>query len=120
MKSVDILASKQSIKPSQPSKRVKFIKLVAIILSILVVLTVIFLLVAKYKYNFFKKETYKVVEIRRDLDSIEYFNETKIMKSKLASTNGQIQQSEQTTETKFVVMIMDRLNLRNDDYLSTA
>ena len=120
MKSVDILASKQSIKPSQPSKRVKFIKLVAIILSILVVLTVIFLLVAKYKYNFFKKETYKVAEIRRDLNSIEYFNETKTMKSKLASTDGQIQQSEQTTETKFVVMIMDRLNLRNDDYLSTA
>ena len=42
------------------------------------------------------------------------------MTSNLIYSNGESQNSEQIVVTKFVVMITDRLNLENDDYLNTA
>ena len=86
----------------------------------MVVLAVVFILIAKYKYNFFKDEIYKVAEIKRDPDTTEYFIETKTMSSKLAYNTGESRESEQIIDSKFVVMIMDRQNLENDDYLNTA
>ena len=83
MKNVDIISSNRTIKMDQNSttdqvpKKTKHIKIVFIILAIVILLAVVFILVAKFKYNFFKKETYKVAEIKRDLGSTEYFTEKK-------------------------------------------
>ena len=60
MKSVDIISSNHAIKKGQTPKKTKCLKLLLIILSIVIVLAVIFILVAKFKYNFFKKEIYQV------------------------------------------------------------
>ena len=123
MKSVDIKSTHSSInsfdRNARPQKK-KCIKISAIIISIVLVLAVVFILIAKYKYNFFKKEIYKVAEIKRDPDTTEYFKETKTMTSKLAYNTGESRESEQIIDSKFVVMIMDRQYLENDDYLNTA
>ena len=120
MKSVDIIYTNRSNnKPPQPKQK-KCLKFVIIFLTILVVLAVVFILVAKFKYNFFKKDIYQVAKIKRDIDSTEYFLEKKTMTSNLIYSNGESQNSEQIVVTKFVVMITDRLNLENDDYLNTA
>ena len=123
MKSVDIKSTNSSInsfdRNARPKKK-KCLKISAIIISIVLVLAVVFILVAKYKYNFFKKEIYKVAEIKRDPDTTEYFKETKTMTSKLAYNTGESRESEQIIDSKFVVMIMDRQYLENDDYLNTA
>ena len=123
MKTVDIKSTNSSInsfeRHERPKKK-KCLKIAAIIISIVVVLTVVFILIAKYKYNFFKDEIYKVAEIKRDPDTTEYFIETKTMSSKLAYNTGESRESEQIIDSKFVVMIMDRQNLENDDYLNTA
>ena len=129
MKNVDIISSNNSnssIKFDQtsiqqgPKKKSKCMKLVLIILGIVVLLVVVFILVAKFKYNFFKKEIYQVAEIKRDLGTTEYFTETKTMASKMLYSNGQSQETEQIIDSKFVVMITERLNLGNNDYLNTA
>ena len=108
MKSVDNESSKKLNIQAQNPKKMKYIKLFIIILGILVIAAVIFILIAKFKFNFFRKEIYKVAEIRRDLDSVEYFNETRTMKSKLSYTHGEVHKSEQIVETKFVNMIMNK------------
>ena len=125
MKNVDIISSNSSIKFEQASaqqspKKKKCIKLVLIILAIVIVIAVVFILVAKYKYNFFKKEIYQVAEIKRDLGTTEYFTEKKTMASKMLYSNGQSQETEQVIDSKFVVMITERLHLENNDYLNTA
>lgn len=41
------------------------------------------------------------------------------MKSKLKYSNGEVQESEQIIESKFFVIITDRVDLDNDNYLNT-
>ena len=116
------LEKKKSIElPEQPKKSRKCLKISIIISAILVVFVVVFLLIAKFKYNFFENDDiYVVGQIKRDINSVEYFTETKVMKSNMSYTNGEFQESEQTIKTDFLVMITDREYLTESDYVNNA
>ena len=97
------------------SKKKKYLIIGGIILGILIILTAIFLLVAHYKYNLFGSEIYKVAEVKRDLNSVEYFTETKTIKTKMAYTSGELEELENKIQTDFAVMLTNK-----EDSLNTA
>ena len=113
--------SKDSIEPKDEnpirikSKKKKYLIIAGIILGILIILTAIFLLVAHYEFGLFGSEIYKVAEVKRELDSVEYFTETKTIKTKLAYTSGELEELENKVQTDFAVMLTNK-----NDSLNTA
>ena len=97
------------------SKKKKYLIIAGIILGILIILTTIFLLVAHYEFGLFGSEIYKVAEVKRELDSVEYFTETKTIKTKLAYTSGELEELENKVQTDFAVMLTNK-----EDSLNTA
>ena len=75
-------------KPLLKSKKKKYIIIGGIILGIIIILVAIFLIVAHYKYNLFGPDIYQVAKVNREVNSIEYFTETKTIKTKMAYTSG--------------------------------
>ena len=97
------------------SKKKKYLIIFGIILGILFIFTAIFLLVAHYKYDLFGSEIYKVAEVKRDLNSVEYFTETKTIKTKMAYISGELEELENKIQTDFAVMLTNK-----QDSLNTA
>ena len=120
-KPIEKKESKDSIEPKDEnpviikSKKKKYLIIAGIILGILIILTVIFLLVAHYEFGLFGSEIYKVAEVKRELDSVEYFTETKTIKTKLAYTSGELEELENKVQTDFAVMLTNK-----EDSLNTA
>ena len=120
-KPIEKKESKDSIEPKEENqviikyKKKKYLIIVGIILGILIILTTIFLLVAHYKFGLFGSEIYKVAEVKRELDSVEYFTETKTIKTKLAYTSGELEELENKVQTDFAVMLTNK-----EDSLNTA
>ena len=120
-KPIEKKESKDSIEPKDEnpviikSKKKKYLIIAGIILGILIILTTIFLLVAHYEFGLFGSEIYKVAEVKRELDSVEYFTETKTIKTKLAYTSGELEELENKVQTDFAVMLTNK-----NDSLNTA
>ena len=120
-KPIEKKESKDSIEPKDEnpviikSKKKKYLIIAGIILGILIILTTIFLLVAHYEFGLFGSEIYKVAEVKRELDSVEYFTETKTIKTKLAYTSGELEELENKVQTDFAVMLTNK-----EDSLNTA
>ena len=113
-KPIEKKESKDSIEPKDEnpviikSKKKKYLIIAGIILGILIILTTIFLLVAHYEFGLFGSEIYKVAEVKRELDSVEYFTETKTIKTKLAYTSGELEELENKVQTDFAVMLTNK------------
>ena len=86
----------------------KCLIILGLTIGIVVIITAVILLVAHYKYGLFGPEIYKVADIKRDTNSVEYFTETKNIKTKLGYTSGESEEIENKIETNFVVMITDK------------
>ena len=95
-------------KPVQKSNKKKCLIILGLTIGIVVIITAVILLVAHYKYGLFGPEIYKVADIKRDTNSVEYFTETKNIKTKLGYTSGESEEIENKIETNFVVMITDK------------
>ena len=95
-------------KPVQKSNKKKCLIILGLTIGIIVIITAVILLVAHYKYGLFGPEIYKVADIKRDTNSVEYFTETKNIKTKLGYTSGESEEIENKIETNFVVMITDK------------
>jgi hypothetical protein len=120
-KPIEKKESKDSIEPKDEnpviikSKKKKYLIIAGIILGILIILTTIFLLFAHYEFGLFGSEIYKVAEVKRELDSVEYFTETKTIKTKLAYTSGELEELKNKVQTDFAVMLTNK-----EDSLNTA
>ena len=120
-KPIEKKESKDSIEPKDEnpviikSKKKKYLIIIGIILGILIILTAIFLLVAHYEFGLFGSEIYKVAEVKRELDSVEYFTETKTIKTKLAYTSGELEELKNKVKIDFTVMLTNK-----EDSLNTA
>ena len=97
------------------SKKKKYLIIAGIILGILFILTGIFFLVAHYQYDLFGSEIYKVAEVKREPNSVEFFTETKTIKTKMAYTSGELEELENKVQTDFAVMLTNK-----KDSLNTA
>ena len=97
------------------SKKKKYLIIAGIIPGILFILTGIFFLVAHYQYDLFGSEIYKVAEVKREPNSVEFFTETKTIKTKMAYTSGELEELENKVQTDFAVMLTNK-----KDSLNTA
>ena len=97
------------------SKKKKYLIIAGIIVGILFILTGIFFLVAHYQYDLFGSEIYKVAEVKREPNSVEFFTETKTIKTKMAYTSGELEELENKVQTDFAVMLTNK-----KDSLNTA
>ena len=70
---------------------------------------------AHYKYDLFGSEIYKVAEVKREPNSIEFFTETKTIKTKMTYTSCDLEELENKVQTDFVVMLTNK-----KDSLNTA
>ena len=97
------------------SKKKKYLIIAGIIVGILFILTGIFFLVAHYQYDLFGSEIYKVAEVKREPNSVEFFTETKTIKTKMAYSSGELEELENKIQTDFAVMLTNK-----KDSLNTA
>ena len=99
----------------------KIIYIITITFALLLIITIIFL-VGYFKYNWFKKADDKVdndiynldVKIKSSVNQVDYFTETKKIKSTVVYTSGESDEQEQIVDTNFVVFITDKTV--NDNY----
>ena len=105
------IKANKSIKPNKQekplikSKKKKYIIIGGIILGIIIIIIAIFLIVAHFKYNLFGSDIYQVAKVNREVNSIEYFTETKTIKTKMAYTSGELEEINTLVETDFAVML---------------
>ena len=105
---------------SQPKSHKKIKIAIAIAASLAIIATTT-LLVGYFKFDWFKSEIYNIdAKISRNLYQVNYFSETKILKTKTAFTSGVTEENSQTINTNFMVMQTDRKELENNDFLNTA
>ena len=98
----------------------KKIIIIAIILAALVIIATIFL-IGYFKFNWFKKaddeaenEIYNLdVKIKSSENQVDYFTETKKIKSKVVYTSGESEEQEQIVNTTFAVFLTDKTNNSN-------
>ena len=94
-------------------KKKKIIWIISVPLIALVILTTI-ILIGHFKFNWFKKDddgndTYDLpVKIKRSVNQVDYFTETKKIKSKVFYSSGESDEQEQIVDTNFAVFLTDR------------
>ena len=104
---------------SKCNKKKKII-IIAIILAALAIIATIFL-IGYFKFNWFKKaddeaenEIYNLdVKIKSSVNQVDYFIETKKIKSKVVYTSGESEEQEQIVNTTFAVFLTDKTNNSN-------
>ena len=96
------------------SKKAKICRLIVFISLLIVIITAVVLLVCHFKYGLFDSEIYQVAEIKREENSIEYFTETKTIKSKMTYANAESFDIEQEINTDFIIVLKDKKEIQND------
>ena len=103
------------------SKKKKIIFIIAITFSALVIITVIFL-IGCLKFGWFKKsedadnDNYDLdVKIKSTINQVDYFTETKKIKSKVVYTSGEYEKQEQIIDTNFSVFLTDKIDKFNSE-----
>ena len=100
---------------SRYSKKKKIICIIAISFTALIILTTI-ILIGHFKFNWFKKtddeadkDIYNLdVKIKRTVNQVDYFTETKKIKTKVVYTSGESDEQEQIVNTSFAVFFTDK------------
>ena len=107
----------EEIIPPKNNRKIKIF--VAIIISILFV-SINVILLGHFKFNWFKSEIYNLdIQISRNIGQINYFTETKILKSRLGYTSGEFESKEIIIKNNFIVIQTSKEKL-NNYYLNTA
>ena len=99
----------------QPKSRKKIKIAVSIVASLAIIATTT-LLVGYFKFNWFKSEVYTLdTKISHNLYQVNYFTETKNIKTKFGFVSGVSEDHEHTIYTNFMVMITGK-----EGFLNTA
>ena len=105
---------------SQPKSHKKIKIAISIVASLIIIATTT-LLVGHFKFDWFKSETYKIdANIHRANYQANYFSEKKDMNIKVSFSNGQKDNKKFLINSSFVVILTDRKELGNGDFLNTA
>ncbi len=97
------------------SKKRKIIYILAISFIALIIITTI-ILIGHFKFNWFKKASdeddeeiyYLDAKIKSLVNQVDYFTETKKIKSKIVYTSGESDEQEQIVDTNFAVFLTDK------------
>ena len=109
----------QEVQAPIKSNKIKYA--IAIITGVVMVAAVTVLLVGHFKFDWFKSETYKIdANIHRANYQANYFSEKKDMNIKVSFSNGQKDNKKFLINSSFVVILTDRKELGNGDFLNTA
>ena len=100
---------------SQPKSHKKIKIAISIVASLAIIATTI-LLVGHFKFDWFKSEVYTLdTKISHNLYQVNYFTETKNVKTKIGFVSGVSDNQEHTIYTNFMVMITGK-----EGFLNTA
>ena len=94
------------------SKKSKICKIAALIIAGIAIITTTVLLVAHFKYGLFGSKISEVIEINREANSLEFFSETRNLKTKMTYASGQTASTEQEIDTDFVVLLKEKKEIK--------
>ena len=104
----------------QPKSHKKIKVAIAVVTSIVIIATTT-LLVGYFKFDWFKSEIYNIdAKISRNLYQVNYYTETKTIKTRIGFTSGITEEKDHIIYTNFMVTQTERKELENNDYLNTA
>jgi hypothetical protein len=94
------------------SKKSKICKIAALIIAGIAIITTTILLVAHFKYGLFGSKISEAIEINREANSLEFFSETRNLKTKMTYASGQTASTEQEIDTDFVVLLKEKKEIK--------
>ncbi len=105
-----------------PEKNHSKIKLtITIISTILILVAATTLLIGYFKFDWFKKEIYKVdINITREVNQANFFTEKKTINTRVALEENSYEENNYEINTDFMVYLKDRTQLKENDYLNKA
>ena len=108
----DEFVEREIVQPKSHKK----IKIAVSIVASLVIIATTTLLVGHFKFNWFKSEVYTLdTKISHNLYQVNYFTETKNIKTKMGFVSGVSEDQEHSIYTNFMVMITGK-----EGFLNTA
>ena len=106
----------REILPAKANSKFKIA--IAIISTILILAATTTLLIGYFKFDWFKKEIYKVdANITHELNKANFFSETKKINTKIALTKDEYEEQEYLVNTDFMVLIKEKTQLKENDNL---
>ena len=110
-------------------RKKKYIYIIVISFIVLIIITAV-ILIGHFKFNWFKKkvddeadeEIYDLdVKIKNTVNQVDYFTETKKIKSKIVYTSGESDEQEQILYNHFAVFLTDKtVNINSKNNLTNA
>ena len=94
------------------SKKSKICKIAALIIAGIAIITTTVLLVAHFKYGIFGSKISEAIEINREVNSLEFFSETRNLKTKMTYASGHTASTEQEIDTDFVVLLKEKKEIK--------
>jgi len=94
------------------SKKSKICKIATLIVAGIAIITTTVLLVAHFKYGLFGSKSSQIIEINREANSLEFFSETRNLKTKMTYATGQAVSTEQIIDTDFVILLKEKKEIK--------
>ena len=115
----NVSSENREIIPAKSYSKVKLI--IAIISTILILAGTTTLLIGYFKFDWFKKEIYKVdANITREVNQANFFTENKKVSTKIALTPENYEEQDYEVNTDFMVYLKDKTELAENDNLYRA
>ncbi len=115
----NVSSENREIIPAKSYSKVKLI--IAIISTILILAATTTLLIGYFKFDWFKKEIYKVdANITREVNQANFFTENKKISTKIALTKDNFEEQDYEVNTDFMVHLIDKTQLGENDNLYRA
>ena len=115
----NVSSDNREIVPAKSYSKVKLT--IAIISTILVLAATTTLLIGYFKFDWFKKEIYKVdANITREVNQANFFTENKKINTKIALTPENYEEQDYEVNTDFMVYLKDKTQLGFNDNLYRA
>ena len=94
------------------SKKSKICKIATLIVAGIAIITTTVLLVAHFKYGLFGSKSSQIIEINREANSLEFFSETRNLKTKMTYATGKAVSTEQIIDTDFVILLKEKKEIK--------
>ena len=115
----NVSSENREIIPAKSYSKVKLI--IAIISTILILAATTTLLIGYFKFDWFKKEIYKVdANITREVNQANFFTENKKISTRIALTKDNFEEQDYEVNTDFMVHLIDKTQLGENDNLYRA
>ena len=115
----NVSSENREIIPAKSYSKVKLI--IAIISTILILAATTTLLIGYFKFDWFKKEIYKVdANITRKVNQANFFTENKKISTRIALTKDNFEEQDYEVNTDFMVHLIDKTQLGENDNLYRA